>query len=111
MGNAFKRKAQCQWENKFESLFNLPILQGKKFVYMQSEMPPSGHKGKKILNLRTQKQKQNMAVSASCISLKLLEKAIAQTVCSPIKLAQKGGWSLEGVSILERNYKKFLPSI
>ena len=26
-------------------------------LYIQSEMPPSGHKRKKILNLRTQKQK------------------------------------------------------
>lgn len=46
-----------------------------------------------------------MAVSASCISLKLLEIAIAQIVCSPVKLVQKGGWSLEGVSILERNIR------
>lgn len=52
-----------------------------------------------------------MAVSASCISLKLLEKAIAQIVCSPVKLVQKGGWSSEGISIFERNYKKFLPNI
>ena len=26
-------------------------------LYIQSEMPPSGHKRKKTLNLRTQKQK------------------------------------------------------
>lgn len=53
---AQKRKTQCQRE-KFESFFNLPILQKVPF-YTQSEMPSSGQKRKKKdFNSGTQKQR------------------------------------------------------
>lgn len=48
---------QYQRENKFESVFSLPVLQEKKVtLYVQSEMPPSGQKEKKALTVGTQKQ-------------------------------------------------------
>lgn len=71
-------------------------------------MPPSGHKKKKNTELKNSETE----TKHGSVSILYLPQIVRKSYSpDPIKLVQKGGWSLEGVSILERNYKKFLPSI